>query len=69
MAPGPGDSVHYLMVLGRLRAGVSPATAQAQVDALAAQLSALGLVHQDRFRCKLVPLREFLAGAPGSFKA
>jgi putative ABC transport system permease protein len=62
LPPGPDDSVHYLLALGRLRAGVSLAQAQAQVDALAAHFSALGLEHQAHFRCNLVPLREFLAG-------
>lgn len=60
---GPAATVHYLLALGRLREGVSLARAQSQVDALALHFAALGLVHQDHFRCNLVPLREFLAGS------
>jgi putative ABC transport system permease protein len=62
LIPSPDETVHHLLALGRLHAGVSLARAQAQVDALAAHFAGLGLVHQDHFRCNLVPLREFLAG-------
>jgi putative ABC transport system permease protein len=62
LVPSPDETVHHLLALGRLHAGVSLAGAQAQVDALAAHFAGLGLVHQDHFRCNLVPLREFLAG-------
>ncbi len=62
LAPGAGGSSHYLEALGRLRGGTSLARAQSQVDAQALHFAALGLVHQDHFRCNLVPLREFLVG-------
>jgi putative ABC transport system permease protein len=62
LTPGPDETIHHLLALGRLRAGFSLARAQAQVDALASHFATLGLVHQDHFRCNLVPLREFLAG-------
>jgi len=53
---------HYLLVVGRLAAAASPATAQAEMRAIAARLAAAYPDTNTRLGCTIEPLREFYAG-------
>jgi putative ABC transport system permease protein len=57
----PGQ-IRLMPVIGRLKPGVAPAQARAEVDAIAPQLSEQPSSDQETFVSGLVPLKEFVVG-------
>ena len=53
---------HYVDGIGRLKNGVSPGAAKAEMDALAAQIGSEHAGSQDNWRVRLIPLYEEVVG-------